>query len=339
MIKRVSSARFVTSSIARLSTIRQARTFDEAVGALTLGGFKEVMDELYNVQGLSMERIARELGKDYRTVNRWIRVLGIKPRPNTNPFHLSKLVPYKWMEETKLDVINGKSVRLTSIYPTNDLSYLIGFAIGDGWIGNMTIELCNTEFGLLNPLLFLMNRIRARYGGKVGLQYREFKTGKNVARKEAYSFRIWLSNSNLARLIKQENQLKYETLDFLMSAKPRHFLAGLWDADGCVSYFIRERLCVEVKLTQSEDNLELLRRIAKSLNRFGISTTCRLSDKKHDLHEFYGQFCPLNKNVYTLHVLKESVQDWVEIVGQKMLHPKKVEKINHLRRLLRIEYG
>ncbi|MFB0499823.1 MAG: LAGLIDADG family homing endonuclease [Candidatus Hadarchaeaceae archaeon] len=288
---------------------------------------------------MSIEEIVLELGKDYRTVNRWIRKLGIKPRPNIKPLHLSKLVPYKWMEETKLDVINGKPVRLTSIYPTSDLSYLVGFAIGDGWIGNMMIELCNTEFGLLNPLLFLMNCIRARYGGKIGLQYREFKTGKNVARKKAYSFRIWLSNSNLARLIKQENQLRYETLDFLMSTKPGHFLAGLWDADGCVSYFIRERLCVEVKLTQSEDNLELLRRIAKSLNKFGISTTCRLSDKKHDLHEFYGQFCPLNKNVYTLHILKESVQDWVEIVGKKMLHPKKVEKINHLRGLLRMEYG
>jgi len=333
----VSSTRFVAPSLTQLSIIRQARTFDEAVDVLTLDGLKEVIDELYNVRGMSMEKIARELGKDYRTVNRWIRVLGIKPRPNINPFHLPKLVPYMWMEETKLDVINRKPVRLTSIYPTDDLSYLIGFAIGDGWVGSMMIELCNTEFGLLGPLLSLMNRIKSRYGGKIGLQYREFKSGKNVAREEAHSFRIWSSNSNLARLIKQNNQLRYDTLDLLLSAKPGDFLAGLWDADGCVSYFVRERLCVEVKLTQDEDNLELLTKIADTLNRFGIRTTCRLSDRKHELHEFYGRFCRLNKNVYTLHVLKKDVQDWIKMVGQKMMHPKKVEKINYLKRLLKQE--
>ena len=301
--------------------------------------FKEVMHELYNVRGMSMERIARELGKDYRTVNRWIRKLGIKPRPNINPIHLSKLVPYRWMKETKLDVINGKPVRLTSIYPTNDLSYLMGFAIGDGWVGSTQIELCNTEFGLLDPLLFLMNRIKSGYGGKIGLQYREFKTGRNVAKEEAYSFRIWLSNSNLARLIKEGSQLRYNTLDFLLSTKPGYFLAGLWDADGCVSYLVRERLRVEVKLTQGEDNLKLLRRIVNTLDRLGIGATCRLSDGRDDLHEFYGQLRPLNKNVYTLHVLKESVQNWIKVVGEKMMHPKKLEKINHLRELLKSEQG
>lgn len=116
----------------KMAVIKQAKTFDEVVNALTFDGLKEVIHALYNVQGMSMERIAHELGKDYRTINRWIRVLGIKPRPNINPFHLSKLVPYRWMEETKLSVVNGKPVRLTSIYPTSDLSYLVGFAIGDG---------------------------------------------------------------------------------------------------------------------------------------------------------------------------------------------------------------
>lgn len=141
----------------------------------------------------------------------------------------------------------------------------------------------------------------------------------------------------MARLIKQENQLRYETLDFLLSTKPGYFLAGLWDADGCVSYSVRERLCVEVKLTQYEDNLELLKRIANTLSRFGIGTTCRLSDRKHELHKFYGQFSRLNKNIYTLHVLKKSVQDWIRIVGQKMMHPKKLENIKQLRKLIEIE--
>lgn len=333
----VGSARFLTPPLTQLSIVRQARTFDEAVDALALDQLEEMINELYNVRGMSMEEIARKLWKDYRTINRWIRALKIKPRPPIAPFHIPKLVSRPWMEGTKLDMINEMPVRLTSIYPTDDLSYLIGFAIGDGWIGSMMIELCNTEFGLLNPLLSLMNRIKSRYGGKIGLQYREFKTGRNVAREEAHSFRIWLSNSNLARLIKQENQLRYDTLDFLLSAKPGHFLAGLWDADGCVSYFVRERLCVEVKLTQGEDNLELLRGIADTLNRFGISTTCRLSDRKHELHKFYGRFCRLNKNIYTLHVLKESVWDWIKIVGQKIMHPKKLENIKQLGKLIKIE--
>lgn len=157
----------------KISMIKQAKTFDDVVNILGLDGFKEVMYELYNVQGISMERIARELGKDYRTVNRWIKELKIKPRPNIAPIHLSKIVPHRWMEETKLDVINGKPVRLTLLYPTNDLSYFMGFAIGDGWVGSTMIELCNTDFGLLNPLSSLMNRIKSRHGGRIGLQYRE----------------------------------------------------------------------------------------------------------------------------------------------------------------------
>jgi len=36
-------------------------------------------------------------------------------------------------------------------------------------------------------------------------------------------------------------------------------------------------------------------------------------------------------------VLKKDVQDWIKMVGQKMMHPKKVEKINYLKRLLKQE--
>jgi hypothetical protein len=35
--------------------------------------------------------------------------------------------------------------------------------------------------------------------------------------------------------------------------------------------------------------------------------------------------------------LKESVQDWIRIVGQKMMHPKKLENIKQLRKLIKIE--
>jgi len=338
MIESVSSACFPTSPITRLSIIRQARTLDAAVSALTLEKFKEVMNELYNIQGMSMEQMAQKLGKDYRTINRWIRTLGIKSRPNIAPLHTPKLVPQPWMEETKLCMVNGKPARMTSIYPTDDLSYFIGFAIGDGWVGSRGIELCNTEFGLLDHLLSIMNGIGAKYGGKIGLQYRD-ECGRNVTREEAYSFRIWLSNSNIARLIKQENQPRYDTLDFLLSAKAGHFMAGLWDADGCVSYHTRERLCIEVYVCQGEGNFKLLKRIADTLNKFGIKTSCQLSDEKHTSHNFHGKSYRLNENVYRLHVFKVSVENWIEVVGKFMKHPKKVEKINQIRRLIEIEDG
>lgn len=319
-----------------LSIVRQARNFREIVGALTLSRFREMMGELYSTQGMSMKQMARKLQKDYKTINKWIKKLGIKVRPNIAPIHISRLVPQVEMAKTRLDVVNGRNIRLTSIYPTDDLSYLIGFTIGDGWAGSRNIELCNTEFGLLDPLLSVMNSVRIKYGGKIGLQYRDRK-GKSVARDKAYSFRIWLNNSNIARLIKRRNKLKYDTIDFLLSAKPEHFLAGLWDADGCISHLTKERLHVEVYLCQGESNFELLERIVNALSRFGIKTSCRVSDKKHEVHEFYGKRSRINENVYRLHVFKESVQDWIKMVGEKMMHPKKIETIKQLKRLIRNE--
>jgi len=304
--------------------------------ALTFDGLKEAVNELYNIQGMSMEQMAQKLEKDYRTINRWIRILGIKTRPNIAPFHMSKLVPQPWMEETKLDVANGKPVRITLIHPTDELSYFIGFAIGDGWVGSRGIELCNTEFGLLDHLLPITNSIGAKYSGKIGLQYRD-ECGRDVARKEAYSFRIWLSNSNIARLIKQKNQLRYDTLDFLLSAKAGHFMAGLWDADGCISYNTGERLCIEVHVCQGESNFKLLERIADTLSRFGIKTSCQLSGEKHTSHNFHGKSYRLNENVYRLHVFKASVENWIKVVGKFMKHPKKVEKINQIRRLIEMK--
>jgi intein-encoded DNA endonuclease-like protein len=139
-------------------------------------------------------------------------------------------------------------------------------------------------------------------------------------------------------LIKLENQLRYDTVDFLLSAKPGHFLAGLWDADGGVSYLSRGTLYVNVYLCQGENNLGLLRKIIDTLGKLGIKTSYRLSDRKHTLRKFYGKSYWLNENMYRLRVFKESVEDWIEVVGQKMMHPKKVERINQLRKLIKI-YG
>jgi intein-encoded DNA endonuclease-like protein len=93
-----------------------------------------------------------------------------------------------------------------------------------------------------------------------------------------------------------------------------------------------------VYLCQGENNLGLLRKIIDTLGKLGIKTSYRLSDRKHTLRKFYGKSYWLNENMYRLRVFKESVEDWIEVVGQKMMHPKKVERINQLRKLIKI-YG
>jgi hypothetical protein len=314
--------------------IRQAKTFAELLHTITFSKLRDVFHELYNVRGLSMERIALELNKDYRTINNWIRILKISRRPNVAPFHLPKIVSCEQMEGAKLGVLNGKPVKLVSICPSDELRYFIGFAVGDGWIGSNMVEICNAEFGLFDLLLSMMNQLKARYGGKVGFQFREYKNKYSTTREKASSYRIWWSNSNIARLIKQDGRLRSDTLDFLLESKPELFLAGLWDAEGCISYFIGDRLYVNLILYQGERNIELINKVANTLCELGIKTSCRVAGKKYEPRRFYGKPCHANEDVYGLRVFKESVLDWVRIVGRRMKHPRKTEKIKQLKELI-----
>lgn len=94
---------------------------------------------------------------------------------------------------------------------------------------------------------------------------------------------------------------------------------------------------VKVKLCQNEINLELIKRIIKCLDNLGIKASCQLGHRKNDVSYFYGNPCRAKENVYLLHVFKKSVPDWIKLVGRKMLHPKKIRKMNELERLLEEE--
>ncbi len=102
-------------------------------------------------------------------------------------------------------------------------------------------------------------------------------------------------------------------------------------------YFVGERLLVEVKLCQNKINLELIKKISRSLDNLGIKTSCQLSHKKNKLRYFYGNPRRAKENVYILHVFKESVQDWIRLVGRNMLHPKKASRIKQLEMLMEKE--
>lgn len=298
---------------------------------------KQTIHELYVVRGKSMEEIGKELAKDYRVVNKWIRKFGIERRPGQAPTHVSRLVLETPPQRSRLVVKDGQPVKITSIRLTDELAYLIGFVIGDGYVGPNNIELCNTEFGLIDPLATVLKKVSVENGGKVGLQYREFRTGRGMGCEGAYSYRFWYNNSDIARLIKVERKLRDDSIDLLLADKLGHFLAGFWDAEGSVWYSVAERLLVEVKATQNEINLEMIKKIIRRLDSLGIRTSCQLTHKKNDLGFFYGNPCMTRENVYSLHVFKESVPDWISLVGRNMLHPKKKRKISELEKLLEDE--
>ncbi len=196
---------------ASYQTIKQSRSLREVINALGFDGTREVFYGIYVNKGKSMEEMAEELAKDYRTINKWIKKLGIKPIPYKAPSHLPRLVLETPMERTRLVVVDGKHVKMLSIHLTDELAYLIGFTIGDGYVRDNGIELCNTEFGLIDPLLSILSKVSMEHGGKIGIQYREFKTGKGMDREGAYSYRIWFSNSNIARLIKTDKKWRNDT--------------------------------------------------------------------------------------------------------------------------------
>ena len=114
---------------------------------------KELLDFLYRPVergglGKSITEISRLIGKDSRTVSTWFRRMGISIRSNT-PVRIGVLTDKQLFPF--LDKIGENEVLKIPFHATEELLWILGFALADGSVAlsARTLEIGNSEFELL----------------------------------------------------------------------------------------------------------------------------------------------------------------------------------------------
>ena len=339
-----------------LTTIRNAGSMREAIAMMGRERFYETLRLMYEAypkgHGMTMLMIADELKKPYSVVKYWLKKLEAEKilvvRPPIRLPSESVLVPYIWMDGERSEMVDNGYVYRVYVYPGSDMCYIIGFCIGDGNVEFLKgkrrpyrITLCNTDWSLLDPVLSRAERVARRFGVKAAVSYHD-REGKKVPRENAYAWHIRMASSSLARIIGSEEGIKQKSLDVLLSPKfMGDFLAGLWDADGYVLYRIRydkyRRQDVRISLRQSETRLPLLHKIYLAFKKVKISASAPnlVIPKTNVVRIIAGKPAKFKEAVHEIRVYADGVPSWVQFIGKKMVHPRKVSVIKTICKMLK----
>lgn len=185
-----------------------------------------------------------------------------------------------------------------------NLSYLIGFCIGDGAIQKYMVEAFNKDVGMKDYLKTTMQR----YG-----------IVQEVIRADGL-WKLRLSSVKIAALIKRNGKIVEGVLEYILSDKdlaPK-FVAGFWDAEGSV---LKQAKYTHVYLYNS--NKELLERISKYLEKHNIKNSIIKVKKRTQPYYLNGRQIIARKQIYRLGVPKSSLKKWRELIGLHLKHSKK----------------
>ena len=338
-MKKFTAAAYSGNHPPEISIFKEAKDIYEIVARIGDERTEEVLQTLYwKPNMLSLRKMGRLLRKRPETVRRWLKKYKIKIRPKKKPKHLGKLVKNSREERPpKLEFINMEWVELHPMYPERNLSYLLGFTVGDGFVTRRRIEMRNTEFGLLDPTLEMVNAFCKKYGSSNRVYYLDEAKKEVSTRAEAYMWSIRLYNKAIVSLITRKGEaLRRDTIGFLLQ-RPfiGDFLAGLWDADGTVTTQNRR---IRIYLDQSEPRKWLLEKIRQALKEYGIETSkpC-ISSRKGRVTYLLGRPVMTKEDSYRIIVHLKGAPKWIELVGEKMFHPKKRARIEEIKKILDVK--
>src|SRR3989344_63208 len=220
--------------------------------------------------------------------------------------HHAKTIAYSGdKDETGAVVtIGDKTYELVTIKITPELAYVIGFALGDGSISQYMVEVFNKDKALRKPLFEFLKP----YG--------------TITEQERANglWRLRLSNGRVANLIKDQEGLRYDTLEYIFknTELARKFIAGFWDAEGTVraqgNYY---------HLYVYNSNEHLLDRITRFLEKKGIKCSKLSKEPAKGIRYLDGHRIISKKIVHRLSVSKNYAKKWIEEIGVHMFHAKK----------------
>ncbi|MBS3152559.1 hypothetical protein J4230_04070 [Candidatus Woesearchaeota archaeon] len=244
------------------------------------------------------------------TLERWFQQLRI-------PFIRHRIRSKAFVGNENSEIIvakNGITFRAVKVNITPQLAYLIGFTLGDGSVQQYMIEVFNKD-RKLREILF--NCLKP-YG---------------TITKEERENGLWklrLSNGVIANLIKNENGIREDTLDYIFSNDElaRNFIAAFWDAEGSVLYQ-REKKYYNLYLYNS--NKFILNKIKEFLFKKEIKFSTH-SRKTRDKNCILNNHIVQSKKIlHRINIHKASWPIWINEIGLYMNHSKKKEMIKAIK--------
>lgn len=290
----------------QINNIREKGSFQtvrKKIGEKRLKGF---INSIY--PKLSLPEIEAITGIPDSTLGYWFKRLNI---PTSRRHFTNVSAPGNFDAEMVLQTRQAAK-KFSVINVTPELSYIIGFTLGDGAVQKYMVEVFNRDRKLREHLLELMKP----YGSVT------------ESEREDGLWKLGLSSVKIANLIKDENGIREDTLDHIFNDEElaKKFIAAFWDAEGTVraqgNYY-------HIYLYNS--NVLLLDKVKEFLTSKNISFSTLIND--HDLNRVYfikGRRVISRKLVHRISVPKSSYGLWINYVGNHMLHSKKSAVVNEM---------
>ena len=243
------------------------------------------------------------------TLERWFEQLNI-------PFiaHHLQSKAYPGEDDTEIVVSkDGKIFKAVTIKMTEELAYLIGFALGDGSVQQYQVEVFNKNQELRE---ILFNCLKP-YGT---ITEEERENGL---------WRLRLSNGVIANLIKDDKGVREDTLNYIFNndALAKKFIAAFWDAEGSVLYQ-KEKNYFNLYLYNS--NEMVLGKIVNFLNKKGIKFSVHTRKTRDKNYFFNNRTITSKKILHRINIHKASWLHWINEIGIHLNHSRKKEMVKKI---------
>lgn len=295
----------------KISQIREKGNFQTLKKEVGEERLKEFINSIY--PKFSITEIEKITGIPDSTLGHWFNRLEI-------PFIRNHISCLSLPSDTDSEVVIGKdnvTKKIQSVKITPELSYLIGFSLGDGNIQRYNVDIFNKDIKLREVFLNIIQKY-----GSITEYVRPDKL-----------WRLRLSSGRIANLIKNENKIRKDTIDFIFNREKlaKKFIAGFWDAEGSVWYTSMKPNYYHIYLFNS--NKYLLEKIKEFLRSKGIDFSL-LNKNPIDRKMKDGRIIKSKKIVERVSIPKSSSIKWAMEIGVHMNHS---NKSNNVKKLLQGE--
>jgi hypothetical protein len=295
--------------ISRIRKLRESHNFQvikKEIGERKLCAFLNHLYPKYDIK--EIEKIT---GVPDSTLERWFTNLRLPFIRN----HISNSsIAANFDSEIVLS--SGNAVKkVSAVNITPQLAYVIGFALGDGSVQKYMVEVFNKDA----PLIDVLHGFMKRYG-----------TASKVQRKDGL-YKIRLSSGLIANLIRNEKNLREDTLDYIFGNDElaRNFIAAFWDAEGTV-----RRQANYYHLYLYNSNELIMQRIKEYLTLKDIKFSILTRSDSGQVYFYKQQRIISRKPVHRINIHKVSWQNWIDEVGKYLLHSKKKLEVKKIQKLI-----
>ena len=292
----------------QINMIREKGNFQTLITKIGANKLKKFISSMYPEQ--SIPEIEKITGIPDSTLERWFVQLGL---PKSRRHFTNASIPGNFDAEIVLTGVKTAQ-KFSVINITPELAYLVGFVLGDGSIQKFMVEAFNKDRKLREHLLEIMKP----YGSVTETE------------RDDGLWKLRLSSVKLTNLIKDEKGIRQDTLDYIFedAELAKKFIAAFWDAEGSIGK--RKNLKNYFDVILYNTNTNILSQIRSFLKDNDIDTSLKHFTETRGSYFIGGRKVSAKKKVFRIRVLQGSFENWINLVGVRMLHSKKSAVVNEM---------